>query len=122
MSTTLRQRQAQFIESHANELKDVLPKPSERWQHRDLEKDFPWSLSSLEQYNIIEDKGTENGATVWKTRRNSYKRINSCVETTDYPLPCHSGIRNMGGERPYTCSNDNCNKRYSRDDVNWSAL
>lgn len=117
---SLDQKQAQFIESHARRLKEQLPKPQTKWQKKDLDVDLSWSLEFLDQCGIIRQKDVQNGATVWKTNTRSYKRISECVSKTAYPLPCHSGIKNLGDT--FTCGKEDCTNKYERHEVNWDAL
>lgn len=117
---SLDQKQAQFIESHARCLQKQLPEPHTKWQKKDLDTELSWSLEFLDQCGIIKQTNVRNGASVWETNRRSYQRISECVSKTEYPLPCHSGIKNLGNT--FTCGKETCTKEYERCEVNWDAL
>ena len=118
-------KQTQFIKSHAGILAEELPSPSEEWQLQDLNRGLSWSPEKLKHVKIIEMvAGRRAGsAATWRTREKAYNEIERLAENTGQPVPCHStGVRNVGGEKPYTCMKDNCDKRYTREEVNWDAL
>ncbi|MWG36197.1 hypothetical protein [Halomarina oriensis] len=110
---------ATWLQMHAD-IALALPRPGLQWEARELDgvgSSIGPALGRLRRLGIIErcHTTTKNDVrrTVWSTSGGAYAWIQNHVEIGDR-LPCgHRGLRNIpAGD--YTCTNDDCEREFSR--------
>jgi len=95
-----------------------LPAPEERWRFGETDLSRR-AFALLREAGAIERVGREGDYFVWQTDRSIYQFIQRWRDSTPL-LPCgHRPFStvSLDSERPYSCTRDECDARYTRADI-----